>query len=71
MSLTLSPTPYLRVFPDSPPVLLVTQPSDAAEMAKDNEAIAALATAFDKAMNANDATALSSVFMRTRILTNY
>ena len=42
--------------------LLVTHSSSAAETTKDEEAIKAVVAAFDKAMNAKDAAALSSVF---------
>ena len=42
--------------------LLVMLPTHAAESEKDEKAIKALVTAFDKAMNAKDAAALSKVF---------
>jgi len=42
--------------------LLVTHSSRAAETTKDEEAIKAVVAAFDKAMNAKDAAALSKVF---------
>ena len=50
--------------------LLVTHSLHAADTAKDKEAIKALVTAFDKAMNAKDAAALSKVFNEDGDFTN-
>ena len=50
--------------------LLITQPSHAADTAKDEQAIKALVTDFDKAMNAKDPAALSKVFNEDGDFTN-
>ena len=50
--------------------LLVTHSSYAADTAKDEEAIKALVSAFDKAMDAKDAAALSKVFNEDGDFTN-
>jgi uncharacterized protein (TIGR02246 family) len=50
--------------------LLVTHLAHAADTAKDEEAVKAVVTAFDKAMNTKDAAALASVFNEDGDFTN-